>query len=48
MLLACIILNISFFFAGQICNINVGDIINNTGIINILGEGNTISQQAGK
>ena len=33
------------FLAGQMCN--VGDIIN-TGIINIFGEGNTISQPEGK
>ena len=32
--------------AGQICN--VGDIINNTGIIKIFGEGNTVSQLEGK
>ena len=31
---------------GQMCN--VGDIINNTGIINIFGNRNTISQREGK
>ena len=34
------------FLAGQMCN--VGGIINNTGIINFFGEGNTMSQLEGK
>ena len=45
-LLVFFIVNIFDFLAGQTCT--VGDIINNTGIINIFGEGNTISQVEGK